>query len=298
VTRRSSGRCIAALCSVALATLAPIMPTTTLAAQATRTPANTARVVSLSAAVTEILYAIGAQGSLVAVAQGVHFPEAVQQLPHVGAARTLAAEPVLAHRPTLVLADSGVPAATVAQLRGAGVRVELFGGDASAQVVPRIRAVGTAVGRPAEAAALADRVSRELAALPRAVPTDAPRVLFVYARGAGTAFVAGEATTAHDLLQLAGLRNAIRGVQGFRPLTAEAVAASGAEVIVLPERGLSSVGGAAGLLNLPGIAQTPAGRQRRIVTLDDQLLLSFGPRTAQAALALRDAVRSRLAIAP
>lgn len=287
-----------ALSTLALAMLAHAMPAGPLAAQTTRPPANTARIVSLSAAVTEILYAIGAQQSIVAVAQGVHFPDAVQKLPHVGAARTLAAEPVLAHRPTLILADSGVPAATVAQLRGAGVRVELFGGDGSASVVPRIRAVGATVGRPAEAAALADRVSRELAALPRTVPADAPRVLFVYARGAGTAFVAGEATTAHDLLQLAGLRNAVRGVQGFRPLTAEAVAASGAEVIVLPERGLSSVGGANGLLTLPGIAQTPAGRQRRIVTLDDQLLLSIGPRTAQAALTLRDAVRSRLAATP
>jgi iron complex transport system substrate-binding protein len=252
--------------------------------------ATGARIVSLSAAVTEILHEIGAHDAIVAVAQGVHYPTAVQRLPHVGAARTLAAEPVLAHRPTLVLADSGVPAATITQLRAAGVRVELFGGDAAAQVVPRIRAVGRVVGRVGEANALAERVTRELAALPNAASADAPRVLFVYARGAGTAFVAGDDTNVHDLLQLAGLRNAARGISGFRPLTAEAVAASAADVIVIPERGLASVGGAAGLAALPGIAQTPAGRLRRIVALDDQLLLSFGPRTAQAARALREAV--------
>lgn len=261
---------------------------------AQRPSAASPRIVSLSAAVTEILYEIGAQDGIVAVAQGVHYPVAAQRLPHVGAARTLAAEPVLAHRPSLVLADSGVPAATITQLRAAGVRVELFGGDAAAQVVPRIRAVGAVVGRVSEAGALAERVTRELAALPTTVPATAPRVLFVYARGAGTAFVAGDDTNIQDLLQLAGLRNAVRGVSGFRPLTAEAVAASGADVIVIPERGLASVGGAAGLAQLPGIAQTPAGRQRRIVTLDDQLLLSFGPRTAQAAKALRDAVLTQV----
>lgn len=275
------------------AVAAGLLLSTSLHAQRAKGVPDT-RIVSLSAAVTEILYELGAQEAIVAVAQGVHHPAAVQRLPHVGAARTLAAEPVLSHRPTLVLADSGVPAATVAQLRAAGVRVELFSGDAAAQVVPRIRAVGAVVGRATQANALADRVSRELAALPNTVPATAPRVLFVYARGAGTAFVAGEDTNMHDLLQLAGLRNAVRGVSGFRPLTAEAVAASAADVIVLPERGLASVGGAAGLVALPGIAQTPAGRQRRIVTLDDQLLLSFGPRTAQAARALREAVLTQV----
>ena len=261
---------------------------------AAQRPSGSPRIVSLSAAVTEILYEIGADDAIIAVAQGVHYPTAVQRLPHVGAARTLAAEPVLAHRPTLVLADSGVPAATITQLRAAGVRVELFGGDAAAQVVPRIRAVGAVVGRAAEANTLAERVTRELATLPSSAPTNAPRVLFVYARGAGTAFVAGDDTNVHDLLELAGLRNAARGISGFRPLTAEAVAASAADVIVIPERGLASVGGAAGLAALPGIAQTPAGRQRRIVALDDQLLLSFGPRTAQAARALREAVLTQV----
>ena len=46
--------------------------------------------------------------------------------------------------------------------------------------------------------------------------------------------------------------------------------------------GLESVGGVAGLLEIPGIAQTPAGRQQRIITVEDGLLFSFGTRTAKA----------------
>ena len=44
-------------------------------------------------------------------------------------------------------------------------------------------------------------------------------------------------------------------------------------------KGLESVGGVSGLVKLPGIAQTPAGKSSRIIDVDDSLLLSFGPRT-------------------
>jgi len=44
-------------------------------------------------------------------------------------------------------------------------------------------------------------------------------------------------------------------------------------------KGLQSVGGIYGLTQLPGIAQTSAGKAQRIIAVDDSLLLSFGPRT-------------------
>ena len=36
------------------------------------------------------------------------------------------------------------------------------------------------------------------------------------------------------------------------------------------------------LLAMPGIAQTPAARDRRVVTVDDGVLYSFGSRTPEA----------------
>lgn len=44
-------------------------------------------------------------------------------------------------------------------------------------------------------------------------------------------------------------------------------------------KGLESVGGVDGLMEVPGIAQTPAGPDRRVVGLEDGVLLGFGPRT-------------------
>ena len=65
----------------------------------------------------------------------------------------------------------------------------------------------------------------------------------------------------------------------FNTLTAEALVAAKPDVILIMSKGLESVGGVSGLIKLPGIAQTPAGKNSRIIDVDDSLLLSFGPRT-------------------
>jgi iron complex transport system substrate-binding protein len=44
-------------------------------------------------------------------------------------------------------------------------------------------------------------------------------------------------------------------------------------------KGLESVGGVQGLIKLPGVAQTEAGKRKAIIDVDDSLLLSFGPRS-------------------
>ena len=54
------------------------------------------------------------------------------------------------------------------------------------------------------------------------------------------------------------------------------------DVILMTTTGLDSVGGLSGLVEIPGIAQTPAGREGRVVTVEDGLLYSFGGRTARA----------------
>jgi iron complex transport system substrate-binding protein len=56
------------------------------------------------------------------------------------------------------------------------------------------------------------------------------------------------------------------------------------------EKGLLSVGGIDGLLKLPGVAQTEAGKNRAVIAVDDSLLLSFGPRTPDLVAQLSEAI--------
>jgi iron complex transport system substrate-binding protein len=72
------------------------------------------------------------------------------------------------------------------------------------------------------------------------------------------------------------------GVEGYVPLTSEALVAARPDVIVVLTEGMKSVGGIDGVLKLPGVAQTPAGQKRRILDFDDLLMLEIGPRTPLA----------------
>jgi iron complex transport system substrate-binding protein len=142
-------------------------------------------------------------------------------------------------------------------------------------------------------------VKGELARVTAAIPGGRrPRVLFLYARGPRLLLVFGRESAGDEMLRLAGAENAVRGITGAKPLTPEAVVGAEPDVILVPARGLASIGGVDGVLALPGLAQTPAGRARRVVPIDDALILGFGPRLPEAVETLARAVRGDTAPAP
>jgi iron complex transport system substrate-binding protein len=259
--------------------------------------ASSERIVTLGGAITETVFALGAGAQIVGVDKSSTYPIAAQRLPNVGYFRQAGAEGILALRPTLVLADTGVAATTIAQLRTANTRVVVLpAGESVAITLSRIAGVGRAINRQPQADSLGRAVTAAVQRATRLVArsTTSRRALVIYARGVGTLFVAGSHTGADEMLRLAGARNVGSAFAGYKPLTAEAVAASNAEVIVLPTNGLRSLGGIDAVLALPGVSQTPAGAARRIVTVDDALLLGFGPRVAEGIEALARAVQPAL----
>ena len=72
------------------------------------------------------------------------------------------------------------------------------------------------------------------------------------------------------------------GIAGTKPMTSEGAIGSRAEVLLATTQGIESVGGLEGLVSTAGLAETPAARSRRVIVLDDLLLLGFGPRTGEA----------------
>jgi iron complex transport system substrate-binding protein len=214
------------------------------------------------------------------------YPAAATEKPSVGYFRRLPAEGVLSLNPTLVLALEGTgPPSVLDQVRSAGVEVHLLQDPATvAGTKEKIRRIGRLLGRDAKADSLVQQMERDLAEARnvREAANSTPRVLFIYARGTGSMNVAGRGTSAEAMIELAGAKNAISGFEGYKPMTPEAVASAEPDAILMPSRGLESVGGVDGLLDQPGIDLTPAGENRRIVGMDDLLLLGFGPRLGTA----------------
>jgi iron complex transport system substrate-binding protein len=243
------------------------------------------RIVTLGSSITEAAFALGAGDKVVGVDLSSLYPDAAAALPRVGYYRQFSAEGVLGLRPDLVLASSEAgPAAALDQVRSAGVRLELVpAGENLDAARGNITAVAAALGRPEAADAVLAALEADLAEADRlrARVTSRPRVLFVYARGPGRLLVAGRDTTGAELVRLAAAENAGDALTGMKPWSAEAVVAAAPDFVVLPTRGLESLGGVPGLLALPGLAETPAGRAQRVVAVDDLKLLGFGPRIGQ-----------------
>ncbi|MFT3774936.1 MAG: ABC transporter substrate-binding protein [Minicystis sp.] len=269
-----------------------------VAASARELPADV-RIVAVGGAVTEIAFALGVGPRIVAADTSSTYPAQAAALPKVGYQRTLAAEGIARERPTLLLlsAEAGPPA-VIEQLRGLGVAMHIVPAEASVEgAKQKIRKVAEALGEGSRGEALVADLTAELAQAEARVrrATTKPRVLFVYARGAGTMMVSGVRTPAAEMIRLAGGENAVEGFEGFKPLTAEAASAARPDVILIPALGLESIGGAAGLSAQPGIAQTPAGRAGRVVAMDDLLLLGFGPRLGRAVDELATRIHPELA---
>ncbi|WP_028450274.1 heme/hemin ABC transporter substrate-binding protein [Chitinibacter tainanensis] len=244
------------------------------------------RVVSLGGPLTEIVYALGGGAQLVAVDQSSIYPAAAARLPKVGYYRQFSLEGVVAMKPDLVLAsDQAGPPEAIEQLRRLGLRVVVLPAKADLESLQRrIYGVAGALQLNQDGKVLVSRLQRELAAVPKLAGQ--PRALVLISR-TGQPEGAGKDTAADATLRLAGYRNVLAQQQGYKPLSAEAIAALKPEVIITSSMSLQSLGGLDKLLALPGLAHTSAAKQRKVLVLDDLLLLGFGPRLPEAIRALR-----------
>ncbi len=248
---------------------------------------DVSRTIALTGDVAEIIWALGMGGGVIATDTSVTYPPEAQRAPKIGYMRTLAAEGLLAQKPTLLIGgESAGPPAVLEQLRGAGIPVVIIASPTTlAAPAQKIRAVAAALGVPAEGERLATQTQTEIDAA-RALAaraTSKPRVIFLNVRGNQVQQISGKGAPAQAVIEAAGGIDAgtDAGVVGYKPITPEALVAGQPDFYLLFTLGLESVGGVDGLLKIPGVDQTPAGQHRRILDYEDQYLLGLGPRTGQ-----------------
>ncbi|WP_461037623.1 heme/hemin ABC transporter substrate-binding protein [Streptomyces mayteni] len=272
----------------------PALPVTVASADGERVTVEAAeRIVPLSGSISEIVFTLGL-GERVAARDVTATFEQAADLPVVTRGHDVSAESVLSLRPDVVLAEStSGPAEAIDQIRSAGVPVVVFDAAASLDdVTTRIDAVAAALGVPDAGAQLNSRTADRIAAAQSEIPTDGdrPRVAFLYLRGSASVFLIGGAESgATSLIEAAGGidAGADAGLEGdFTPITSEALVTAAPDVILVMSKGLESVDGVDGLLELPGVAQTPAGMDRRVASIEDGMLLNYGPRTDEVLASL------------
>ena len=238
------------------------------------------RVVVLANGVAEIMVALNAQSIL--VGRDISSTEvSLQDVPIVTTGHQVISEKVIALRPDLVIIDASTgPKAAIEQIRSAKIKiVETPQSWSLEDISSKVLAVGSAIGAVGAAQLLVDKLIDQ-GTINQV--EGKPKVAFLYLRGTSAVYLIGGPGSGAD-----SLIKAIGGVdigaenlpRAFNTLTAESLAGLNPDVLLVMTKGLESVGGIEGLIKLPGIAQTVAGKRKSVIDVDDSLLLSFGPRS-------------------
>ena len=257
----------------------------------TQTSLSVSRVVVLANGVAEIIQSLNAQS--VIVGRDISSTEdSLSDIPIVTSGHQVLPEKVIALKPDLVLIDASTgPKSAIEAIRSAGIKVIQTPESWSLADLPiKVRAVGDAIGAQDQAEDLVQQLNQSLRV---STVKNSPRVAFLYLRGTSSVYLIGGAGSGADsMLDAIGAIDV--GAQSldrpFNTLTAESLAELNPDVILVMSKGLESVGGVQGLLKLPGVAQTKAGKNSAVIDVDDSLLLSFGPRTPSLVEALAKAL--------
>jgi iron complex transport system substrate-binding protein len=257
----------------------------------TDAPLTVSRVVVLANGVAEIIQSLNAQSII--VGRDISSTEdSLADIPIVTSGHQVLPEKVIAQKPDLVLIDASTgPKSAIETIKAAGISIVQTPESWSLKDLPvKVRAVGRAIGAQAQADELVKQINQSLNT---SKVKNSPRVAFLYLRGTSSVYLIGGAGSGADSL-LSAIGAIDVGAQTldrpFNTLTAESLAALNPDVILVMSKGLESVGGIAGLLKLPGVAQTRAGKNSAVIDVDDSLLLSFGPRTPSLVDALAKAM--------
>ncbi len=298
---------------------AAVQPTATLGPTATVTPAPAAafprsvtddegttvvlpappqRIVSLTPATTELVFALGAGDRLKGRTQSDDYPPAAAAVPAVASFNGVVIEQVVAIAPDLVLAGgNGFTAATdVARLRQLGFPVLVLYAASVNGVLADIRLVGRALGAEAQADQLASDMQVRIDGVKAAVaPLDRPRVFYEIGYQPD---IYGPATDSFvaDMVSAAGGDPVTTGNPAVFSISLESLVAQDPQLIVLGDAAYGTC--PADVTARPGWDSMTAVEDDAIVPIDDVIVTRPGPRLGEGLAALALAIHPDAVVDP
>jgi iron complex transport system substrate-binding protein len=263
------------------------------------TRAEVHRVVSISPATTEALFAVGAGERVVGRSRYCDWPPEVAKLPVVGGIVDADFEAIVQLSPDLVIGGPGPASSALSdKLAPFGVPTWFPSIDSLADIDAMILGVGERTGHASDAHEVVDGpggIRARIAAVEDAVAAErAPRVLFVV--DVGPVVATGPKDFIDEMIRGAGGVNALAVGASWQTLGFERVVDLDPDVVV----DASSANGGAIATRIrpdaPGWSQVRAVREGHVVALGDPRVLRPGPRVAEGLAVLARALHPRAAV--
>lgn len=254
--------------------------------------APAARIVALSPSDCEILYALGAEDTLVGRGQYCDYPEAVLEIPAVNSGAETNLEQILALNPQVVVMTAMAQTTEqVEALEKAGVKVVVSDAQDIAGTYEAIALLGKLVGKEAEADALITQMKDAFAAIAEKAENTGKTVYFEVSPLEYGLWTAGKNTFMDELATICGLENAFADVEGWQGVSQEQVLARDPDYIVTISmyfgEGPTPV---EEILGRKGWEGLKAVKNQQVFNADSNAMSRPAPRLVDAAQALFDFV--------
>ena len=250
------------------------------------------RVVALTAADCEILYAIGAGDAVVARGEYCDYPEAALSLPTVQSGVETNIEQIVALTPQVVFMDTmNQSVEQVKQLEAAGIQVVVSEAADLEGVYEAISVTGQVMNREHEAAEVIDGMKKAFQELSdkAAASSDEPTVYFEISPLKAGLWTAGKGTFMDEVASLLHAKNVFADVTGWAGISEEQVIQRDPGYIVTTDKYIGTgptpeqeIAERAGWENLNAV------KDGQILNLSDDSLVRPGPRLADGAKELYD----------
>jgi iron complex transport system substrate-binding protein len=257
------------------------------------------RIVSLSKHLTEMVFALGKGHNIVAVDLSSTYPDSAKLLKTVGYHRALSPESIIAMEPDLVIHSNDIgPETVLPQITNAGLHVKSFGGANTIDSAKLLmKQLGEFFGVSARADSLNNKLDADLVKASQALQLkqikDTPSVMIIhFGRASNIYFVmSGRKGPGDKMIEMAGGKVVQYDAKGARQISAEAVAEANPDIIIATDFGYDQMGSMDKFItDVPGVALTNAGKNKKILRFEEHDLVYFGPRSGENIIKLMELI--------
>lgn len=236
------------------------------------------RIISAGSAVTELIFALDAQESLVAVDVTSKMPQ-TENMPKIGYHRQLSPEGLLALKPTRIIgSDEMGPQSTLDLLAQSSINVNVVNTKPTIQgLLDRIDEIAKITNQTQKSASIKAMVNKKVANLNSNIPQDSKqkKVIYLLLHEGRAPYVAGKETTMDELIRLAGgINPASDSISSFKPVSMEAMLLMQPDVILVSNRSIKKLEGIDNIIkSIPTLSSTPAGKNKQVIGIKGSALV-------------------------
>ncbi len=241
------------------------------------------KIVSLSPAITEILYFIGAGERIVGVTRYCDFPEEAKKKEKIGGIIDVDIEKILKIKPDIVFATRGNPLEVIERIKTLGVKVfAIDTGEKIEEIFVAMRKIAFVTGNLDSSMKKINELEEKVKEIEKRARAKSVKQRIFLKLGSKGLWTCGRRTFINDLILKAGFENIADFKDGWFEINIETLINKNPDIIIILTKNKNDFFSTKEfILSIPGISFINAVKNKRIYPLNVDLIERPGPRIVE-----------------